>query len=158
MNAIVPPTMPTELEDLVTYRLMKLADTVRRAATQSYGARFGITTAELRLLAVISAHQPLAANEISRRTGLDKGWVSRSLASLLKRGLACRTPHPEDNRALLVSLMPAGRRLVKRITPFAAARQRRLLADLNEREVDRMLAVMQQHADLMSAPAEPGTN
>lgn len=149
--------MPTNLEDLVTYRLMKLADTVRRAAAQSYGAHFGVTTAELRLLAVISAHQPLAANEISRRTGLDKGWVSRSLASLLTRELVLRAPHPDDSRAMLVSLTPAGRRLVKRMTPFAAARQSQLMAGLSQKDVDRMLALMQRHADAMLAPTEQGT-
>ncbi len=141
------------LEDLLTYRLMKLADTVRRASMQAYGARFGVTTAELRLLAVISAHQPLAANDISRRTGLDKGWVSRSLASLLKHELVRRAPHPEDSRAMLVSLTAAGTRLVKRLTPYAVTRQERLITGLAQADIEHILTVLQERADaLLSTP------
>ena len=141
------------LEDLLTYRIMKLADTVKRASTQAYGARFGVTTAELRLLAVISAHQPLAANDISRRTGLDKGWVSRSLASLLKLELVRRAQHPGDSRAMLVSLTPAGTRLVKRMTPYAVTRQDRLIEGLAQADIEHMLVVLQQRADaLLSTP------
>lgn len=149
--------MPKNLEDLVTYRLMKLADTMRRASTQAYGVRFGVSNAELRLLAVISAHQPLSANEISRRTGLDKGWVSRSLSSLLKRALVRRAPHPQDSRAMLVSLTPAGKQLVKRMTPFAVTRQSLLIAGLSQKDVCLMLDVIQQSADSMLAAPEPET-
>ena len=147
--------MPQLLEDLVTYRLMKLADTMRRASTQAYGARFGVSNAELRLLAVISAHQPLSANEISRRTGLDKGWVSRSLSSLLKRALVRRAPHPQDSRAMLVSLTRAGKSLVKRMTPFALARQALLMEGLSRKDVDLLLTAVQQRLEAMLATPEP---
>ncbi len=147
--------MPQLLEDLVTYRLMKLADTMRRASTQAYGARFGVSNAELRLLAVISAPQPLSANEISRRTGLDKGWVSRSLSSLLKRALVRRAPHPQDSRAMLVSLTRAGKSLVKRMTPFALARQALLMEGLSRKDVDLLLTAVQQRLEAMLATPEP---
>jgi DNA-binding MarR family transcriptional regulator len=146
-----------DLEDLVTYRLMKLADTMGRASTQAYGARFGVTNAELRLLAVISAHQPLSANEISRRTGLDKGWVSRSMSSLLKRALVRRAPHPQDGRALLVSLTRAGKSLVERMKPFAVARQARLMEGLSHVDVDLLLTVVQQRLEAMLATPEGET-
>lgn len=146
-----------DLEDLVTYRLMKLADTMGRASTQAYGARFGVTNAELRLLAVISAHQPLSANEISRRTGLDKGWVSRSMSSLLKRALVRRAPHPQDSRALLVSLTRAGKSLVERMKPFAVARQARLMEGLSHIDVDLLLTVVQQRLEAMLATPEGET-
>ena len=146
-----------DLEDLVTYRLMKLADTMGRASTQAYGARFGVSNAELRLLAVISVHQPLSANEISRRTGLDKGWVSRSMSSLLRRDLVRRAPHPQDSRAMLVSLTRGGKSLVERMKPFAAARQARLMEGLSHIDVDLLLTVVQQRLEAMLATPEEET-
>jgi DNA-binding MarR family transcriptional regulator len=145
------------LEELVTYRLMQLADTVLRAASEAYGARFGVTITEVRLLAVISAHQPVLANEITRRTGLDKGWVSRSLATLLKRGLVRRTSDPEDKRVAPVVLTSGGKRLVERMAPYAATRHRKLLAGLEENEVYRLLDVLQDRADeMLDSPERQG--
>jgi len=147
-----------QLEELVTYRLMQLADTVLRAASEAYGARFGVTITEVRLLAVISAHQPVLANEITRRTGLDKGWVSRSLASLLKRGLVRRTNDPEDKRVAPVMLTPGGKRLVERMAPYAATRHRKLMQGLEENEVYRLLDVLQERADEMLNSPERQNN
>lgn len=148
---------PQPLEELVTYRLMQLADTVLRAAGEAYGTRFGVTITEVRLLAVISAHQPVLANEITRRTGLDKGWVSRSLASLVKRGLVRKASDPEDKRVSLVELTSAGKRLVARMAPYAATRHRKLLEGLPENEVYQLLDVLQKRADeMLGSPERQG--
>jgi DNA-binding MarR family transcriptional regulator len=122
------------LESLVTYRLMRLADTLVRAAGQVYRAHHGVSLTELRLLAMIGRHQPLAVNEASRLTGIDKAWVSRSLTALVKRKLVIRQPHPSDSRIVLLSLTPSGRAKVQQIVPLAVARHERLLAALTERQ------------------------
>lgn len=120
------------LESLITYRLTRIADTLVRAASQVYRAQHGVTLTELRLLATIGRHQPLAVNEASRLTGIDKAWVSRSLAALVKRKLVIRQPHPSDSRIVLLSLTHMGNTKVQRIVPLAVARNERLLAALSE--------------------------
>jgi DNA-binding MarR family transcriptional regulator len=122
------------LESLITYRLTRIADTLVRAASQVYRAQHGVTLTELRLLATIGRHQPLAVNEASRLTGIDKAWVSRSLAALVKRKLVVRQPHPSDSRIVLLSLTPMGKTKVHRIVPLAVARNDRLLASLSEKK------------------------
>ena len=122
------------LESLITYRLTRIADTLVRAASQVYRAQHDITLTELRLLATIGRHQPLAVNEASRLTGIDKAWVSRSLAALVKRKLVVRQRHPSDSRIVLLSLTHMGKTKVQRIVPLAVARNERLLAALSERK------------------------
>ncbi len=122
------------LESLITYRLTRIADTLVRAAGKVYRAHHGVTLTELRLLATIGRHQPLAINEASRLTGIDKAWVSRSLAALVKRKLVRRQRHPFDHRIVLLSLTPMGKTKVQQIVPLAAARNERLLAALSERK------------------------
>lgn len=119
------------LESLVTYRLTRVADTLMRAAAQVYRERHGVTVTELRLLATIGHHQPLAQNEVSRLTGIDKAWVSRSLAALVARGLVARGQHPTDHRIILLSLTRAGKTRVQQIVPLAVARNERLLVNVN---------------------------
>ena len=122
------------LESLITYRLTRIADTLVRAASQIYRAQHDVTLTELRLLATIGRHQPLAVNEASRLTGIDKAWVSRSLAALVKRKLVVRQRHPSDSRIVLLSLTYMGKTKVQRIVPLAVARNERLLAALSERK------------------------
>ena len=51
-----------------------------------------MTLTELRLLATLGRHQTLSVNEAGRLTGIDKAWVSRSVAALVKRKLVTREP------------------------------------------------------------------
>lgn len=122
------------LESLITYRLTRIADTLVRAASQVYRARHGVTLTELRLLATLGRHQTLSVNEAGRLTGIDKAWVSRSVAALVKRKLVTREPHPSDNRVVLLSLTAQGKTKVQQIVPLAVARNERLLAALTKKQ------------------------
>ena len=144
------------LEGLITYRLTRIADTLVRAASQVYRVEHEVTLTELRLLATIGRHQSLAVNEASRLTGIDKAWVSRSLAALVKRKLVVRQPHPSDSRIVLLSLTQMGKTKVQRIVPLAVARNERLLAALSERKrtiVNEILDQLQfQVEELLAHP------
>ncbi|TAK48466.1 MAG: MarR family transcriptional regulator [Xanthobacteraceae bacterium] len=86
----------------------------------------GVTLTELRLLATIGKHQPLAVNEASSLTGIDKAWVSRSLTTL---AASLRQP----GRPL--ALTPQGKTKVQRIIPLAVERNERLLAGKRNRAI-----------------------
>jgi DNA-binding MarR family transcriptional regulator len=144
------------LESLVTYKLTRVADTIVRAASQIYRSRYGLSITDLRILATIGAHSPLAANDVSRLTRIDKAWVSRSLASLAERGLVVREAHAEDSRIILLALTPKGRALVRRMVPFAVARHEQLLAKISQPDrtlLNELLDTLQDQADsLLSEP------
>jgi DNA-binding MarR family transcriptional regulator len=138
---------PTPLTGLVAFKLIHLADTISRAATLVYEKQFGLNNSELRAMIALRDLQPLTVAELSRVGRIDKAWVSRSVASLLDRGLVSREAHPTDQRMALIRLTPAGHDLTRAFEPVAHARQKRLLAGLSQREAFRVIDMLQKNAD-----------
>jgi len=139
------------LTDLIAFRLIHLADVISRAASAAYEKQHGINNSELRALIVLREQQPLSVGELSRRGRIDKAWVSRSLDHLGERGLVARTPHPTDNRMVLISLTPAGVAMIDRLAPIAWERQKRLLSGLPRRDALKVIEILERNAyDMLS--------
>ena len=132
---------------LVSVRIVRLSELILRIGTQRFKDRFGVKPTDLRILVMLGAYQPISVNEVSRRTHIDKAWISRSLRALLRRKLITRTAHPSDSRASLLSLTKKGEALLRDIAPLAQEYQRQLLQGQRARDVERVL-------DLLSARAE----
>ncbi|MFZ0978007.1 MAG: MarR family winged helix-turn-helix transcriptional regulator [Candidatus Acidiferrales bacterium] len=132
---------------LVSVRIVRLSEMILRIGTLTFRDRFGVKTTDLRILVMLGAYQPISVNEVSRRTHVDKAWISRSLEGLLRRKLIKRTSHPSDSRASLLSLTKKGEALLREIAPVAEEYQRELLQGQRARDVERVL-------DLLSARAE----
>jgi DNA-binding MarR family transcriptional regulator len=148
-----PASNPTPLTGLVAFKLIHLADTISRAATLVYEKQFGLNNSELRAMIALRDMQPLTIADLSRVGRIDKAWVSRSVASLVDRGLVSREAHPTDQRMALIRLTPAGLDLTRAFEPVAHARQKRLLTGLTQREAFRVIDMLQKNADqLLKAP------
>ncbi|WP_096704580.1 MarR family transcriptional regulator [Magnetospirillum sp. 15-1] len=150
---------PLHLEALLTFRLSSIADTLERAANQVYGRRWDLSLTAWRTLAILAQHEPTTAQNISRRSHIDKGWISRSVARLEERGLLLRVPNDKDNRSQLLSLTDAGRDLVARIAPLSRQRNEALLSVLSPEEAEsflRCLELVQRRADAMLDDDDPG--
>jgi len=137
----------TPLTSLVAFKLIHLADTISRAATLVYEKQFGLNNSELRAMIALRDMQPLTIADLSRAGRIDKAWVSRSVASLLDRGLVSREAHPTDQRMALIRLTHAGLDLTRGFEPVAHARQKRLLIGLSQREAFRVIDMLQKNAD-----------
>lgn len=149
-----------DLENLVTFRLSRLSDTLTRAASIAYGRDYGLNLAAWRTLAILNQHEPTTAQDISRRSRIDKGWISRSVAQLESRGLIVRVPNENDNRSVLLSLTEAGRRLVAQIAPLSKQRHDSVLSALNEAEQEKFLQALElieRQVDRMLIQDEAGT-
>jgi len=140
------------MDGFITVKAVQLAEIISRGASQVFETRFGVKNTELRIL-VHLGRQALPVNELARRTHVDKGWISRSLKGLEERGLVLRSAHPTDARASLVRLTEAGEALVQSFAPVAAARNKRLLAGLDEREVYRLFdALIDRAEEILANP------
>ena len=138
---------------LVSVRIVRLSELILRIGAIAFTGRFGIKTTELRILVILGAYQPISVNEVSRRTHIDKAWISRSLRGLLRRKLVARTSHPSDSRASLLSLTSKGEALLREIAPVAENYQRQLLQGQRARDVERMLGLLSARAEEMFAQA-----
>ena len=149
-------TAGAELENLLSVRIVQLSEIIQRAASQVYEPQFGIKNAELRILILLGREKQLAVNELSRRTRVDKGWISRSLDAMVQRGIVARTQHASDSRVSLISLTENGRALLEQITPIAITRNDRLLDGFDQADVSRLLDTLLERAEAMlqSAPRQ----
>ncbi|HET6352602.1 MAG TPA: MarR family winged helix-turn-helix transcriptional regulator [Coriobacteriia bacterium] len=78
----------------------------------SRAAEFGVTSAQVPLLTYLwEGNEGHTQNEIAKALGVDKGTVSRNVATLVRRGLVTQRSSRYDSRACVVSLTPEGERL-----------------------------------------------
>jgi len=127
-----------ELERFLPYRLSVLTNRVSNAIARDYHARFGLSVAEWRAMAVLGRFGPASAAEICVHTEMDKVTVSRAAKSLLSRELVRSRTDANDRRRTIYALTRSGRGVHDRIVPIALAHEARLLDALNTREGEQL--------------------
>jgi len=145
---------PLVLEAFLPYRLSVLSNRVSRALALSYEARFGITPAEWRLIAILARFGPLSANGVAERSAMDKVQVSRAVARAHEAGLLDRRTDRDDRRRSVLTLTERGRRLHDEVAPHARSLQARLLDTLAPEERAALFGILdrlQAGADALAA-------
>lgn len=130
------------VEDFLTFRITRLSNALRTGLTKRYLEEFGLSLPEWRLLALIARFAPMRFSEVTSRSSMDKGQVSRTLREMAKKGLtkmkAIRTPGSRAAEALaapvMVSITPKGKALYSAVLPVARRRQAEILMTLTESE------------------------
>ena len=72
---------------------------------------------------------PSGLNDLAAELYLDKSTASRVVGALERKRYVSRAPHPEDGRAIVLTVTPAGRRLCDRIRTDLVAEAKHLLED-----------------------------
>jgi DNA-binding MarR family transcriptional regulator len=71
----------------------------------------------------------MTLNDLAAHLYLDKSTASRVVAALERKRYVTRAPHPQDGRAVVLTLTAAGRKLHDRIRQDLVAEEKRLLED-----------------------------
>jgi MarR family 2-MHQ and catechol resistance regulon transcriptional repressor len=72
---------------------------------------------------------PRTLNELASELYLDKSTASRVVGTLERKGYVTRQTHPEDRRAILIDVTPAGKKLCGTIQAELVEETRQLLDD-----------------------------
>lgn len=138
------------VEDFLTFRITRLSNALRTNLTKRYLEEFNLSLPEWRLLALIARFAPLRFSEVTSRSSMDKGQVSRTLRVMEKRGLT-KLKVIRGNRAVealaapvLVSITAKGKALYRAVLPVARRRQAELLLTLNEKERAALFATLEK--------------
>ena len=105
------------IEDFLTFKITRLSNALRTNLTKRYLEEFDLSLPEWRLLALVTRFSPLRFSEVTARSSMDKGQVSRTLRTMTKRGLTKTrvvrhrsSPAAEALAApVIVSITPRGR-------------------------------------------------
>jgi DNA-binding MarR family transcriptional regulator len=128
-------------EDFLTFRITRLSNALRTNLTKPYLEAFGLSLPEWRLLALTARFAPLRFSEVTSRSSMDKGQVSRTLRVMEKRGLTKLkvirgTTRSTDALAapVMVSITAKGLALYRSVLPVARRRQAEMLLTLSDKE------------------------
>lgn len=69
----------------------------------------GLLPGSFKVFITIAQAGPVTATTVGEQMMIDKGQLSRAVASLEQLGLVARTPDPSDRRAQLLEATPEGR-------------------------------------------------
>jgi MarR family 2-MHQ and catechol resistance regulon transcriptional repressor len=91
--------------------LMKAHEAMRMHADRHIRS-LGIGFSDFLALETLLHKGPTPVNEIGRRVQLTSGSITTAIDRLERKGMVERRSHPEDRRARVVHLTPAGRKLI----------------------------------------------
>ena len=93
--------------DLLSSKVIRLANVLRRGSTLVYGRRFGLSQVEWRIVALVGEHGPISLNPLAELMGLDKGQTSRGVSALVARRLVLRE-YRREGRGVRITLQCRG--------------------------------------------------
>jgi DNA-binding MarR family transcriptional regulator len=150
--------------DLSTHlpsRLIFLANGLALHAYRLYSARLGLRSGDWRIISALGHFGPISYNELVARIRMDRAGISRTVASLLRRGYIIRLTNKSDRRQSTLALTAEGVEVHDKIAPAARARDQRLTSLLTADELsqlDKILRRLQNEVDKMlqeTAPTPP---
>jgi DNA-binding MarR family transcriptional regulator len=91
----------TEIQDLLSYRVHRVANLLSRGAELRYRREFGVSLWEWRTIALLgAAEEPLSLGHLARAAGIDKSQMSRVVSGLARRRLVLRRGATGDGRGV----------------------------------------------------------
>ena len=140
---------PTK-ENSIGYLIHEVARLMRRRFEEEASAH-GFTLPQWRALAEIFRNEGIAQVSLAAALDVDQMTVSGIVSRLEKRGLIDRYPDPNDSRAKLAKLTPAGIELVTRAKNVGRALYENALGGLSLAERDAMTASLQLIRDNLNS-------
>ena len=91
---------------------------------------------------ILAEYPDISAEEVCRRTKIEKSVVSRAVARLLKRHFVYRDVDENDRRRSILRLSETGLSVYDEVMPIARDYETSLLADLTEEELEAFNAMI----------------
>jgi DNA-binding MarR family transcriptional regulator len=137
------------IDQFITFRMTRLSNALRNNLSKRYLEEFGLSLPEWRLLALITRFSPVRFSELTSRSSMDKGQVSRTLRVMSKSGLIKMKVLKQRSRSaealaapVVVSVTAKGRGLYESVLPVARRRQAEMLLNLNATERVQLYAIL----------------
>lgn len=134
----------------VSRQLVVLANILKRSEGARYRRLLGLSGSDWGVIAQLGERAPRTLNDLADSMGVDKTQISRSVASLVERGLLNRDMNPEDQREVRITLTRAGLDTEAVIRQGVGQVNRTLLQGLSQSQRE----ILEQQLDMFMARAE----
>ena len=134
--------MPLRLADFLPYQISYPAGTIARILGELMEARFGLNSAQWRVMGLLGSFAPLSTRDMVTLGSTEKSVISRATSDLVARGLVVRALDPADKRLLILQFSAEGRALYEAACAVALEFEAALLAAISEAERATLLAAL----------------
>ncbi len=144
---------PLILEKFLPYRISFLSNTVSGAVARTYQYKFGLSVPEWRIVCILAEYPGVTADDICKRTQIEKSVVSRAVSRLFRQRVLKREIDKEDKRRFRLFLSDKGFSVYEKVIPVAIDYEERLISKLTQKErqsLDSILKKLQKEADELS--------
>lgn len=137
---------PGDIRDLLSYRFAAITTIDDRIGQFALSRKFGLTLRQWRTLGVLAYLEPCALTTLANASFLDKGQVSRVVASLVAEALVARlrVVTPDGGRGGLLRLTAKGRQLHNRMLAYIHELNAFLVTALKPREVEQLMSLLKR--------------
>ncbi len=132
------------LDTYLPYRLSMASNKVSALIAKAYEVRFGLTIPQWRILVVLSEGIALSQKGLIERTAMDKVTISRSVGTLVVRGLLVKDNVMPDRRKDVLSLSAGGLGIVAEVAPLALEFEANLITSLDATQCASLHAMLRQ--------------
>lgn len=151
---LAPAAPPRDIRDVFSYRVALLARINDRDAQNQLVSLHGITLGEWRTVAVIHYLGRCTLGQLAGEGFLDIGQVSRSVTTLVERGLVERAVDKRDRRAVSLTLSAAGEDLYHQVMVYAAEANADILGVLSPDEQAQLYRLLDRVMDSLRRTLE----
>ena len=131
------------LENFAPYLMNRLMGRYN-AALREEMAKLGLTTTQMRSLAVLSVLDGILIRELAVYAVVQQSTLSRGLDALVKSGLVLRQPDHDDSRATRIFLTDAGREIYERLWPHMSNAYDSMFRDVADSEKNAFVGTLQK--------------
>lgn len=150
---VSPDGQNLQVEDFITVLFSHVSNELRRKVTVPYATRHGLTVPEWRILCLIGQARSLPFTELVVQSTSDKALVSRTLKTLVERGLVrTETVGANWRQGVICHTTPAGQRMYKKVMPEARRAQAQMILALDPEERRVMHRALLRLSALCAAP------
>lgn len=114
------------------------------AALQAEMAKLGLTTPQMRSLAVLSVRDGILIRELAVYAVVQQSTLSRGLDALSQNGLISRQPDPDDSRATRIFMTDLGRDAFERLWPHMSDAYQAMFVGINDSEKQAFVSTLQK--------------
>lgn len=129
------PTSPA----CINLQMMRSSHYILRAYDEAYRP-FGVRATQMPVLGAVARRQPVTIREIADELESERSVMSRKLQVMEKSGWVMEDPGTSAREKSFV-LTDAGKKLIQKILPVRMEVQQRLMAALNEEELNLLLTL-----------------
>lgn len=105
-------------------------------------ADVGFSPSQLSVLGSVARRGPLGVGELAELEGINPTMLSRIVGKLHDADLIARIAHPDDGRAVVVQVTPAGRKLHQRVQALRSKALADQLASIPTHQATELMAAL----------------